>query len=155
MQSVRGTSSSKCGLRPSAALASQCAQCYYNLYVEMCVTMDSKKLLTRHCIALCKAPTPRPPAIRHRHWLLGSVLHAKVQRFRKGDLVDSRWEDSPIYSLLCSIVCNPSLLAVWSLRRATFCFRPVANATEVCGGSQPPHLDRLSCSPGSGDITRS
>ena len=114
------------------------AQCYYNLPVEMCV---SKKLLTRHCIALCKAPKflasfpgpptskdllargpgneatkfpPRPPATQHRHWLLGSVLHAKVQRFWKGDLIYTcrRWEDSPIYSLLCPIVCNPSVLAI-------------------------------------------
>ena len=72
---------------------------------------------------------------------LGSVLHAKVQRFRKGDLVDSKWEDSPIlvYSLLCSIVCSPSVLAVRrSLLRTTFCFHLVANATEVRGGSQPP-----------------
>ena len=40
---------------------------------------------------------------------------AKVQRFRKGNLVDRRWEDFPIYSLcgrgqLCSIVCNPRVL---------------------------------------------
>ena len=33
----------------------------------------------------------------------------------------------------------------------TFYFCSVANAT---GGSQPPRLDRLSCSPGSGGITR-
>ena len=64
-------------VRTSAALASQHAQCY-NLYV----TMDSKKLLTCNCIALCKAPIsfpPRPPATRHRNaGLLGSVL----SRFR-------------------------------------------------------------------------
>ena len=34
----------------------QRAQCYYNLHVEMCVSVDSKKLLTCHCIALCKTP---------------------------------------------------------------------------------------------------
>ena len=54
-------------VRPSAAHSA-----------EMCVTMDSKKLLTCHCIALCKAPIsfpPQPPATRHRNaGLLGSVL---------------------------------------------------------------------------------
>ena len=54
-------------VRPSAALALLRAQCYY--HVEMCVTMDCKKLLTRHCIAMCKARKfpPRPPATRHCH----------------------------------------------------------------------------------------
>ena len=44
--------------------------------LEMCVTMDSKKLLTRHCIALCKAPTSFPPPSSNTapQWLLRSVL---------------------------------------------------------------------------------
>ena len=75
------------------------------MYIEMCVTMDNKKLPTRHCARLLSFP-PRPPATRHHQWLLGSVLRAKVQRIRKGDLADS-WFDN-LYSLLCSIICNQS-----------------------------------------------
>ena len=137
---------SKCGLRPrllccalwGLPVAGLSAHSVIIICMLKCVSLW--KLLTCHCIALCKTPKfpPCPPATRHHQWLLGSVLHAKVQRFRKGDLLDSRREDSPIYSLLCSIVCNPSVLAVWrSLLQATLCFHPVANATEVRGGSQP------------------
>ena len=77
------------------------------LQVEMCVTMDSKELPTRHCIALCKAPKfhPRPPATQHHQWLLGSVLRAKVQRFRNGDLVDSRWEFANLLSTRLQSQC--------------------------------------------------
>ena len=74
-------------------------QCY-----NLCVTMDSKKLLTCHCIY-----NPVPSSYK----LLAPQLHvtaiaaridaAKVQGFKKGDLVDRgspKIRQSILYSLL-------------------------------------------------------
>ena len=56
--------------------------------LEICVTMDSKKC---HCIALCKAPISFPLRLQQNGTAMAArICAAKVQRFRKGDLVDSR-----------------------------------------------------------------
>ena len=68
-----------------------------------------------HCVAVCKAPKFTPQW--HGTAMAVRIDTAKVQGFRKVDFIGRRWEDSPIYSLytgrgqLCSIVCNPRVLA--------------------------------------------
>ena len=58
---------------------------------NVCHYMDSKQSLTCHCIALCKAPISFPPRLQqHGTTMAARICVAKVQRFRKGDLVDSR-----------------------------------------------------------------
>ena len=87
---------------------------------------------------------------------------AKVQGFRKGDLVDSRREDSPIYSLYIqaevksapSSALHSRVLAGKGLTVTLLSgFWPAANATQLgsfgTGGSRPVSI-ALCCSSGSG-----
>ena len=103
----------------------------------MCVTMDSTINMPLY---LCKAPISLLAPQQHRTAMAARIGAAKVQGFRKGDLVDRSREDSPstLYTgrgQLCSIVCDPRELAgikvCLSLLRAGFCFRSEANAPEV------------------------
>ena len=91
------------------------------------------------------------------------ICAAKVQRFRKEDLVDSRIRQSTLYTgrgQLCSIVCNPRVLTskryeVTPLSGILFppggkCHR----SSSGTGSNWLSRLDRLSCLPGSGGSSR-
>ena len=88
-------------VRPSAALASLQAlrPAYGRPYRAQSFLLRCVSLLYSPVQGSCKFSSSNSPQskVQYSTAMAARISAAKVQGFRKGDLVDRRWEDSPIY----------------------------------------------------------